>query len=91
MSKPSILLATPCFGGWVSQNYMLSVIGLMSYAKSAGFEVSLSMVGDDALIARARSTLVGYLPGQPGDQSSAVRRRRYRFRAAAGGTAPEIR
>ena len=30
----------------------------MSYAKSAGFGVSLSMVGYDALISRARSTLV---------------------------------
>jgi hypothetical protein len=54
----SILLATPCFGGVVSQSYMLSVIRLMSYAKAAGFEVSLSMVGYDALISRARSTLL---------------------------------
>ena len=33
MSQPLILIATPCFGGMVSQNYMLSVIRLMSYAK----------------------------------------------------------
>ena len=37
---------------------MLSVIQLMSYAKSAGFDVTLSMLGYDALISRARSTLV---------------------------------
>ena len=59
MSQPLILIATPCFGGMVSQNYMLSVIRLMSYAKSAEFDVSLSMLGYDALISRARSTLVG--------------------------------
>src|SRR6202167_105665 len=58
MSQPSILISTPCFGGMVSQNYMLSVIRLMSYAKSAGFDVSLSMLGYDALISRARSTLL---------------------------------
>ncbi|MGA8646766.1 MAG: hypothetical protein WB628_07980 [Candidatus Sulfotelmatobacter sp.] len=58
MSRPSILVATPCFGGMVSQNYMLSVIRLMSYAKSATFDVSLTMLGSDALISRARSTLV---------------------------------
>src|SRR5271165_3934100 len=58
MSQPLILIATPCFGGVVSQSYMLSVIRLMSYAKSAAFEVSLSMLGYDALISRARSTLV---------------------------------
>ena len=37
---------------------MLSVIRLMSYAKSAGFNVSLSLAGYDALISRARSMLV---------------------------------
>jgi len=65
MSQPLILLATPCFGGLVSQNYMLSVIRLMSYAKSAGFDVSLSMVGYDALISRARSTLVAAFLDNP--------------------------
>jgi hypothetical protein len=57
-TQPLIVVATPCFGGMVSQNYMLSVIRLMNYAKSAGFEVSLSVAGYDALISRARSTLV---------------------------------
>jgi len=63
--KPSILLATPCFGGVVSQNYMLSVIRLMNYAKSAGFDVSLSMVNFDALISRARSTLLAAFLDNP--------------------------
>jgi hypothetical protein len=49
----------------VTQNYMLSVIRLMSYAKSAGFEVSLSMMGYDALISRARSTLVAAFLDNP--------------------------
>jgi len=65
MPQPSILLATPCFGGLVSQGYMLSVIRLMSYAKSAGFNVSLSMVGYDALISRARSTLAAAFLDSP--------------------------
>jgi hypothetical protein len=65
MSQPSILISTPCFGGMVSQNYMLSVIRLMSYAKSAGFDVSLSMLGYDALISRARSTLVAAFLDNP--------------------------
>jgi hypothetical protein len=58
MSRPLILIATPCFGGMVRHNYMLSVMRLISYAKAAEFDVSLSMVGYDALISRARSTLV---------------------------------
>jgi hypothetical protein len=58
MPEPVIFIATPCFGGTVTQSYMLSVIRLMSYAKSAGFKVSLSLAAYDALISRARSTLV---------------------------------
>src|SRR5580658_3249953 len=65
MSQSLILIATPCFGGVVSQSYMLSVVRLMSYAKSAGFDVSLSMVGYDALISRARSTLVAAFLDNP--------------------------
>jgi hypothetical protein len=65
MSQPLILIATPCFGGLVSQNYMLSVIRIMSCAKSAGFDVSLSLLGYDALISRARSTLVAAFLDNP--------------------------
>jgi hypothetical protein len=65
MSQSLILIATPCFGGVVSQGYMLSVIRLMSYAKSAGFGVSLNLLGYDALISRARSTLVAAFLDNP--------------------------
>lgn len=58
MPEPLIFIATPCFGGTVTHGYMLSVIRFMSYAKSAGFRVALSLVGYDALISRARSALV---------------------------------
>jgi len=60
------VIATPCFGGMVSQNYMLSVIRLMSYAKSAEFDVALVVAGYDALISRARSTLVAAFLDNPG-------------------------
>lgn len=65
MCQALILVATPCFGGMVSQGYMLSVIRLMSYAKAAGFDVSLSLLGYDALISRARSTLVATFLDNP--------------------------
>ncbi|MFZ0759476.1 MAG: hypothetical protein WAM69_05940 [Candidatus Sulfotelmatobacter sp.] len=65
MSQPLILVATPCFGGMVSQNYMLAVMRLTSYAKSAGFDVSLTMVGYDALVSRARSALVAAFLDNP--------------------------
>jgi hypothetical protein len=65
MPKPSIVVATPCFGGTVSQNYMTSVIRLMNHARSAAFDVTLSMLGYDALISRARSILVGAFLDDP--------------------------
>jgi hypothetical protein len=65
MPQPLIVIATPCFGGMVSQSYMLSVIRLISYAKSAGFDVSLRLLGYDALISRARSTLVAAFLDNP--------------------------
>jgi hypothetical protein len=65
MPQPLIVIATPCFGGMVSQGYMLSVIRLMSYAKSAGFDMSLCLLGYDALISRARSTLVAAFLDNP--------------------------
>ncbi len=52
------MVATPCFGGMVTQPYMLSVMRLISYGSSAGFNVSLSCAGYDALVSRARSMLV---------------------------------
>jgi hypothetical protein len=58
MTRPSVLIATPCFGGMVANNYMTSVIRLMNHAVYAGFDVSLSLLGYDALISRARAILV---------------------------------
>jgi hypothetical protein len=56
--KPNIMVATPCYGGMVMQAYMESVIRLMSYAPSHGFDVSLALLGGDSLITRSRNKLV---------------------------------
>jgi hypothetical protein len=58
-SRPHVFVATPCFGGLVTQGYMSSVINLMQYSAAAGFDASLSLLGCDALITRSRNTLVG--------------------------------
>lgn len=54
-----LFIATPCFGGLVSQHYMQSVIGLMGAAGPAGFDAILALLGHDSLITRSRNTLVG--------------------------------
>lgn len=56
--RPMIFIATPCFGGLVSQHYMQSVIGLMQFAGQAGFDAALALLGHDSLITRSRNTLV---------------------------------
>ena len=51
-----IMLATPCFGGMVTTGYMLSVIGYASSGQS--IPMTVMHVGDDALVTRARNTLL---------------------------------
>ncbi|HEY2660930.1 MAG TPA: hypothetical protein VGI79_14515 [Caulobacteraceae bacterium] len=53
-----IMIATPCFGGMLTQGYVESIIKLIHYAGQHGFEVRLALLGHDALITRSRNTLV---------------------------------
>jgi hypothetical protein len=57
-TRPSVFIATPCFGGLVSQHYMQSVIGLIQFASQVGFDATLALLGHDSLITRSRNTLV---------------------------------
>jgi hypothetical protein len=54
----SIFIATPCFGGVVTQAYMQSVIALMQYKAEPPLHLTLALLGNDALITRSRNTLV---------------------------------
>lgn len=56
--RPLLFIATPCFGGLVTQLYMQSVISLMQFAGGAGFDAALALLGHDSLITRSRNTLV---------------------------------
>ncbi|CAI9119869.1 hypothetical protein [Brytella acorum] len=55
---PHIFLATPCYGGLLTQSYMQSVLGCVMEAGQRGIQVTLATIGDDALITRARNTLL---------------------------------
>ncbi len=55
---PFVFIATPCFGGLVTQAYMQSVIALMQHAGQAPMHMTLALLGNDALITRSRNTLV---------------------------------
>ena len=61
MSNPDhahIFIATPCYGGMVSQTYMESILALTAEAPSAQLSLTLGLVGQDALITRSRNTLL---------------------------------
>jgi hypothetical protein len=57
-ARPLVMVATPCYGGLVGQNYMQSVIRLMQHSAHAGFDTALALLGHDSLITRSRNTLV---------------------------------
>lgn len=65
MTKPLVVVGTPCFGGLVTQDYAMSLIRLTTLASTAGFDVAIMMLGNDALITRARSAIVAKFLDNP--------------------------
>ena len=59
LDRLHLFVATPCYGGVVTQSYMEAVFALALEAASRGLRLSLAMLGQDALITRSRNTLVG--------------------------------
>lgn len=64
-NQPMIFVATPCFGGLVSQHYMQSVLSLVQVAAQANFGITLALLGHDSLITRSRNTLVSQFLATP--------------------------
>ncbi len=63
--RPNVLLATPCYGGLVTQTYLHSILKLTSYAAVHGIGLSLR-TGNDSLITRGRNAMVAELLDAPG-------------------------
>jgi len=59
-ARPNVFIATPCYGGSVTQEYTLSLLGLIGFAAGAGIEIVVALQGHDSLITRSRNTLVGH-------------------------------
>jgi hypothetical protein len=56
-AKASIFLATPCYGGMASINYMRSVLDLQAACAARGVGLEVYLGGGDALITRARAIM----------------------------------
>jgi len=59
------MVATPCYGGLVTQRYMQSICALLAYGNAHGLSVGVELLGYDSLIPRARNTLVTTFLDQP--------------------------
>jgi hypothetical protein len=60
-----LVVATPCFGGLLTQRYMQSVCGLMAAGTADGITITVELLGNDSLITRARNTLVATVLDNP--------------------------
>lgn len=60
-----LVVATPCYGGMVSQRYMQSVCDLIAAANNDGLTLSVELLGNDSLITRARNSLVATMLDKP--------------------------
>ena len=56
--QANLVVCTPCYGGVVTQGYMLSVTNLMMQGIQSGFGVTVELLGYDSLVTRSRNTLV---------------------------------
>ncbi len=63
--QPHVFIATPCYGGVVTQGYMQSIIALMTASSLRGIGATLALLGQDALITRSRNTLVSHFTAHP--------------------------
>ena len=62
----NIVVCTPCYGGVVTQGYMLSTTNLMLQGIQSGLAVTVDLHGFDSLITRSRNTLVARFMDRPG-------------------------
>ena len=53
-----ILIGTPCYGGMVTEGYMISIINLMSRLREMNITCAIKTIGNESLITRARNSIV---------------------------------
>jgi hypothetical protein len=57
MAEPHIYLATPCYGGQVNLHFMQGVVDLQRACRARGIGLTVDLLANDHLIARARARL----------------------------------
>ncbi len=62
---PSLTIGTPCFGGQVSWLYTVSLLKLQKAFTQRGWHINYLMQAGDALVTRARQTIVAHFLENP--------------------------
>ena len=56
--KYGVMVATPCYGGQLTEGYLHGILDTTVKAQHAGIQIHLNTMGNESLITRARNTLV---------------------------------
>ena len=56
--KYGVMIATPCYGGQLTEAYLHGILSTTVKAQQKGIQVHLNTMGNESLITRARNTLV---------------------------------
>lgn len=60
-----LFIATPCYGGLVTQRYMQSICALLEWGNQRNLPISVELIGYDSLVTRSRNTLVATFLDNP--------------------------
>jgi hypothetical protein len=65
LKDAKVLIATPCYGGQCSTEYMLSMTKLAAMSVQYGIKIGIQTVSNESIISRARNTLVSMFLDDP--------------------------
>lgn len=60
LRKERIFIATPCYGGMLTEAYFRSVIKLLTFCNQHGIPIAFGTIANESLVTRARNVLVAY-------------------------------
>lgn len=60
LRKEKLFIATPCYGGMLTEAYFRSVVRLLTFCNQHGIPVAFGTIANESLVTRARNVLVAY-------------------------------
>jgi hypothetical protein len=60
LRKERIFIATPCYGGQLTEAYFRSVIRLLTFCNQHQIPIAFGTIANESLVTRARNVLVAY-------------------------------